>query len=196
MKKMVIFLTALAMIAGFSTASFASVADGAHNLGDNGFGTTEICIFCHTPHNTTATEGPLWNRADNLTQTYALYGTGSSAATGVTSLCLSCHDGTTNVDAFGGAAGTALIQSINTAANVGTDLSNDHPVMIAYPSDWATTGDFNDPAGLTGVDTPELFANQVECASCHNPHEETVHGGYFLRAANDTSQMCLACHNK
>ncbi len=75
--------------------------------------TTEICVFCHTPHGASATGGafkaPIWNR--NLdyqaTRTYQLYdqvwsfsfeGTINDAAgqrpTGYSRLCLSCHDGT------------------------------------------------------------------------------------------------------
>lgn len=77
-------------------------------------GTSEICVFCHTPHGASAPTGtgltaPLWNR--NLdyqsTRTYQLYdqvwsfsfeGTLNDAAgrrpTGYSRLCLSCHDGT------------------------------------------------------------------------------------------------------
>ncbi len=76
-------------------------------------GTSEICVFCHTPHGASATGGafkaPIWNR--NLdyqqTRTYQLYdqvwsfsfeGTINDAAgqrpTGYSRLCLSCHDGT------------------------------------------------------------------------------------------------------
>ncbi|MFZ5861465.1 MAG: cytochrome c3 family protein [Nitrospirota bacterium] len=76
-------------------------------------GTSEICVFCHTPHGASVTGGefkaPLWNR--NLdyqaSRTYQLYdqvwsfsfeGTLNDAAgrrpTGYSRLCLSCHDGT------------------------------------------------------------------------------------------------------
>jgi hypothetical protein len=45
---------------------------------------------------------------------------------------------------------------------------------------------------------------KVECGSCHDPHEERSKTGasdpaksvYFLRVANDNSQLCLACHLK
>jgi hypothetical protein len=76
-------------------------------------GTSEICVFCHTPHGASATgtglKAPLWNR--NLDyqagRTYQLYdqvwsfsfeGVLNDAAgqrpTGYSRLCLSCHDGT------------------------------------------------------------------------------------------------------
>ncbi|HET8759555.1 MAG TPA: cytochrome c3 family protein, partial [Nitrospiria bacterium] len=76
-------------------------------------GTTEICVFCHTPHGASATGGgfkaPIWNRSVDYqaSQTYQLYdqvwsfsfeGTLNDAAgrrpTGYSRLCLSCHDGT------------------------------------------------------------------------------------------------------
>jgi hypothetical protein len=76
-------------------------------------GTTEICVFCHTPHGASATGGgfraPLWNRNVDYqsSQTYQLYdqvwsfsfeGALNDVAgrrpTGYSRLCLSCHDGT------------------------------------------------------------------------------------------------------
>jgi len=71
--------------------------------------TSEICVFCHTPHGGSAeaavANGPLWNRHLNQTPTsYKLYDQVWSrsfegevhpgAPTGYSRLCLSCHDGT------------------------------------------------------------------------------------------------------
>ena len=36
----------------------------------------------------------------------------------------------------------------------------------------------------------------VECASCHDPHEDTARPVSFLRIANAGSGVCLACHIK
>ena len=49
-----------------------------------------------------------------------------------------------------------------------------------------------------------LATSKVECGSCHDPHEERSKTGaldpaksvYFLRVANDNSQLCLTCHLK
>lgn len=90
-----------------------------HNLSSSGqgdvkvdpvTGTSEVCIFCHTPHGASSTgtgfQAPIWNR--NLpyrdTTGYALYdgawsfsfeGTleNPTKPTGFSRLCLSCHDG-------------------------------------------------------------------------------------------------------
>ncbi|OGP63990.1 MAG: hypothetical protein A3K22_01120, partial [Deltaproteobacteria bacterium RBG_16_42_7] len=73
--------------------------------------TTEICVFCHTPHFGRTDTAPLWNRGTAATG-YIAYGTnaGAGQATGKTladtatavggsSLaCLSCHDGVTTLD--------------------------------------------------------------------------------------------------
>ncbi|MGH7275359.1 MAG: cytochrome c3 family protein, partial [Nitrospiria bacterium] len=82
--------------------------------------TTEICIFCHTPHgaNPDATrqlQAPLWNR--NLSEAnYQLYDQVLSrsfegklnpgAPTGYSRLCLSCHDGTIALGALRNAPGS------------------------------------------------------------------------------------------
>ena len=102
------------------------------------------------------------------------------------------------------------------AANLGTNLSNDHPIGMNYCADATATGvgtceaDFVPMSGTasrryieTGVagfqktDMP-LFSTgttttKVECATCHDPHTETP---LFLRINNAGSQVCLACHTK
>jgi len=104
-------------------ASANGIANSRHNLGAFGehvtaqnldlngggtaTGTSEICIFCHTPHHANKTDfgAPLWNRGIDST-TFIAYGStvgGSFVAAGdvvgSSSLaCLSCHDGTTSFD--------------------------------------------------------------------------------------------------
>src|SRR3989338_1876386 len=64
--------------------------------------TTEICVFCHTPHFGKTDTAPLWNRGSSATG-YVAYGT-TLAGTAITSVggsslaCLSCHDGVTTFD--------------------------------------------------------------------------------------------------
>lgn len=82
--------------------------------------TTEICVFCHTPHGaqsaaTSQLRAPLWNR--NLSQaSYQLYDQvwsrsfegqlNSNQPTGYSRLCLSCHDGTIALGALRNAPGS------------------------------------------------------------------------------------------
>lgn len=72
-----------------------------------------------------------------------------------------------------------------------TNLSDEHPVGIAYPDigDFAakpTTGKF-----ANGV---QIYEGKVECLSCHDPHNPS--NGPFLRVANERSAICYTCHVK
>jgi hypothetical protein len=60
----------------------AGVANTPHNLGSSGTGpntfggTTEVCVFCHTPHGGDATATvPLWNRTLASPASYTTYDT-------------------------------------------------------------------------------------------------------------------------
>lgn len=63
----------------------------------------EVCVYCHTPHNSSSnTELPLWNR-QLPTGTYDIYSSATLDATrsqpkSVSLACLSCHDGSIAVD--------------------------------------------------------------------------------------------------
>jgi len=89
---------------------------------------------------------------------------------------------------------------------LGLDLRNDHPITIIYEQARAATPtEFNTqtivgskitvgatlPLPLFGTTT--LNAT-VECASCHNPHNNT--NTLFLRKSNASSALCLTCHVK
>lgn len=73
-----------------------------------------VCVFCHTPHGGAGSTAaaPLWNRTTlapaTSGYTYQMYTSdsftyGSAAPTGISALCMSCHDGVTSV-----AVGTLL----------------------------------------------------------------------------------------
>jgi hypothetical protein len=68
----------------------------------NQVATTQICVFCHTPHHSKTDTGPLWNK-DNVA-TYTSYGStvagNSTAVSGSSLACLSCHDGVSTFDSF------------------------------------------------------------------------------------------------
>ena len=203
-------LTGLAVFAGLffagaASAQSQSIVGTDHDLSSNPVTNGQICIVCHTPHNadTTVAGAPLWNH-EVTTATFTLYdsptfqgGTTISQPAGVSRLCLSCHDGTVAIDSFGGRTGTLFITG---GEALGTDLSGDHPISFTYDSALATAdGELADPAvansGLGGtIDNDLLFAGNMECASCHDVHDDFF--GNFLRLSNDASAMCLTCHNK
>lgn len=103
---------------------------------------------------------------------------------------------------------------------LGTDLRNDHPVGITFPSTSGPGTDFRAPSGTKGttryfddnangkMDSADVRLYdtggvvQVECASCHDPHgvpsgaPGSVFKPTFLRVANTSSALCLTCHSK
>ena len=187
----------------FTGITFGQISGTAHDFSGSGYGSTEICIFCHTPHNasTTVNGAPLWNH-EVTTATFTLYTSPTFDATnsqpdGASKLCLSCHDGTVAIDSYGGNTGTNFMTG---TALIGTDLSNDHPVTFTYDAALATTdGGLFDPtttnSGLGGtIDQDLLFNHSLECASCHDVHDDTF--GSFLRISNGSSAFCLTCHDK
>ena len=208
MKKLLVILTALAFVLCFSTISFAGIVGTAHDLSGEGWNTTsEICVVCHTPHNaSTVTDAPLWNHTVTSATFTPYPDTGTLDATvgqpaGVSLLCLSCHDGTVGIDAFGD--NTPVPTMITGDALLGTDLSNDHPISFTYDAALATAdGELFDPtttsSGLGGnIDVDMLFGagnDQLQCASCHDVHNDT--NNPFLRKANTNSALCLTCHDK
>ena len=219
-------------------ARVSNIASTKHNLSTSGTGslksttTTEVCVFCHTPHGSTSGVTPLWNRKLS-SATYTPYTSNSLDAEqiqgvldqpgGSSKLCLSCHDGTLaigNVNVFGGkgsatTTGTVPISMTGTGSsvtggmadgsgtstgftrNLGTNLTNDHPISVTYTStlvardgELRTLGtgatsqkDTQTSGALIGVRTigykPKVPLEatgsgaengQIQCASCHDPH--------------------------
>jgi predicted CXXCH cytochrome family protein len=191
LKLTVAVFVACILFAAFSTPLPAKIQGSSHDFSDDDLGTSDLCKFCHISHDPLSqTDAPLWNHADS-TQTFTFYDGTTGAASGTTLMCLSCHDGVTNIDAFGDEIGTVDLGTKfpGTTAVIGTDLHDDHPVIVPYV---VVPGKFKDVSGSTAV---KLFDGKVECASCHNPHlvEDNQH---FLRSTNENSALCLTCHNK
>lgn len=126
MRGLIRVLSLMAVLSGLMPASVADaqrVADvrgTRHNLSVDGLGSThaapggtsEVCVFCHTPHAATQADlggtplrAPLWNRRVPAGSTYTPYTSSTMDAQSITDglnaqpggsskLCLSCHDGT------------------------------------------------------------------------------------------------------
>jgi predicted CXXCH cytochrome family protein len=178
-----------------------------HNLSVTGPGPvkaqteTEICVFCHTPHNANPAV-PLWNHTMSAGVSYQPYtSTTLNAAVGVptgsSKLCLSCHDGTVAIGstikpgsiAMGGVNSSGQLTGTSV---IGADLRNDHPVSFAP----AATADIMAPPAGSPV---KLDANgQVQCRTCHDPHRMDVDATTkkFLVVNNSASGLCMTCHNK
>ena len=209
--KTAILLIAIMFVAGFCKYSYAvNISGTKHDFtesGDNsGLGlslSSEACSPCHVPHHaeTTSNSSFLWNH--NITKaSFTLYSSPTLDAAidqpmGVSKLCLSCHDGTVAIDAFGGRAGKILISD---AALISDDLGDDHPVSFIYDAALAIKdGELYDPGNTDSglgdtIQNDLLFNNRFECVSCHDAHDNS--NGKFLRVRNDKSSLCLTCHIK
>lgn len=167
------------------------------------------CKSCHAPHQSSAKgEIMLWTQNFPTTTTFGVYDTptmnskalevgGNYSATNLptggklyTVLCLSCHDGLTTPAVINATDGHAIANPTNSDG-----LKNDHPVNMAYNS----TADAGlEPLGTVQLSKVLLFSdgtNQtVQCASCHNVHDDTL--TKFLRVANTNTKagLCTTCH--
>lgn len=135
-------------------------------------------------------------------------------------LCLGCHDGTVGSAVVAGISGSdkhdlvvgALGERPDMSSNPncrrchgqmygdppavwqGTDLRNDHPIAMTYPTA-AQDPKFNIPPDLgRGWSDVPLYNGKVECATCHNVHDPAI--APFLRKSNAGSQLCFTCHVK
>lgn len=218
-------LVATVLIAGGITVMLApasaQIAGTVHDLSTGGGGTIisttedEVCVFCHTPHTGNSSAlAPLWNH-DDTTQTFTLYDSDTLDAsdvgqpTGASKACMSCHDGVVGVNDLvnnaGSGAGTdptmsGGVEQVSGTTNLGSDLSDDHPVSFTYNTALATAdGEVYDPATQSSglgdtIQNDMLFSDKMECASCHDVHDNT--NGLFMIMDNSGSALCLTCHDK
>ena len=211
---------------------------------------SQICVFCHTPHAAeNIPNAPLWNRKLSGATYSNTYNSSSIDASidelsqgpgGLSRLCLSCHDGTMaigNVNVSNGQANQSISMtgtgaggtmpagagtSTGFTRNLGTDLTNDHPISFTYDAALAARdGELRSPDGavvgtrVRGQPKPKLPLEngQMQCTTCHDPHlretDPTKGAGKFLRLNrlqessptggnfSDAGDIfCLACHDK
>jgi len=186
----------LAMWGGqWSVAIGSGITGTPHDLSASG---GSACRYCHTQHRIVASK-PLWNH-ELSTAVYRIYQSTSLDAdvgqpTGASKLCLSCHDGTVALSAtIQGGTNEGVPTYIQPGTkNLGTDLSDDHPVSFAYSGSLASRDPQLRPPQLL---PPELQLDQyseLQCTTCHDPHDNQF--GDFLVMDNQGSQMCVSCHD-
>jgi len=205
-KTLIVFLITAFTLFLTSLSIGQNISGSAHDFSSDAWNTTgQICIVCHTTHNSdvSVANAPLWNHQSTVA-TFTPYSSASMNATtgdpdASSKLCLSCHDGTVAVDNFGGQTSGTQFLTGNTL--IGTDLNDDHPVSFTYDQALATNdGGLFDPtstmSGLGGtIDDDLLIGGQVQCASCHDVHNGSG-VARLLRISNAASGLCLTCHDK
>lgn len=216
MKKLFVLCGALVvlLVAGQAFAG-TTIVGSKHDLKAALPTSQQVCVFCHTPHQPTGqTTDPLWNHTLSANAGYGVYASPTLNAVptqvagtdgSVSSLCMSCHDGTVGPGSLYNrpnilageetpVAPWAPATMIAGNALMGTDLSNDHPVNFLYNTALAgLDGGLVDPAGSPTV-TALLIGGMVQCSSCHDVHDPTFLP--FLRATNVNSALCTTCHIK
>ncbi len=188
MKKTLVLLLALTILALGAAVALAALSGTPHDLRTTG--ANETCAFCHTPHLAVSpdTTGPLWNR-NQAAQAYTPY-TSATFEMGPatvpqygTGACAVCHNGVASTLVNVPGPGSIVNSSYNfqmgvapynstyaTWANLGLDLKNDHPVGFTYNASLDTGG-----SGIPAT-IPAQFKlygtgrNQFECATCHAVH--------------------------
>ncbi len=176
---------------------------GAHDVKSSQ--ETRICIFCHTPHHATSSQ-PLWSREVSALTIYIPYASATLRSKpqqprGPSRLCLSCHDGTIAMGLLAGGANLDQSMPVMPAdvdpaknPNLGTDLSNDHPISMSYLAE--TSSEFNSPALLQQQGVKLSEGTYVECTSCHDPHNNE-NGNFLVRNVSvQRDALCTTCHAK
>ena len=170
MKKLLVLTAALTLLA---VPAFASIVNTGHDLSGKGIGTTEICVFCHTPH----------GAKTDTTNSFPL---GNLAATSGSAICNTCHDGT---------VAYADMQNPPNGTTPGTTLD----FTATKPQAVITTGMHHPVSGtFTPAANGAMLIGSADytlsCSSCHDVHEPAF--APFLKMTNDKSALCLSCHNK
>jgi hypothetical protein len=164
--------------------------------------TSQICIFCHTPHRSSG-EGPLWNRQSTTVSFFKHFSSSTLAIddpavagaseygqpNGSTRLCLSCHDGVTALGAVfttPGMPGPIAFDFVDvkggrSGKNVNIShqtYSTHHPVSFKYNATvrtLLTSPPYSKPYQFLPPATGGAKLDKLErmqCTTCHDPHQD------------------------
>lgn len=205
----VIALCATASVVLISPSTLrAAVAGSPHDFSGESWNISpgdpsSLCSPCHQPHHSDSSVAPLWGHTKTV-QAFTMYNTAnvpvsqmkaspSSTPTGTSLACLSCHDGVTAVNSYGGKLQGGSAVTITNRAAIGVDLTHSHPISFDYDPALVGTGPtqdrwLNNPNSTT-VLTPSSGTfnngndmtvngfllggrNRLECTSCHDVHNQ------------------------
>lgn len=192
----------LAGLAGWAWA--AGIEGSKHDFSERPWAEDNTCGACHAPHNSEDPKAaPLWDQNVDLGRRFSVelgkeaeskrekQRTESQPGPGTTS-CLRCHDGTVAVSAISGVKGDRFVNLRNPGVYSSAHEVTDHPVGVPYPE---LKEDFRPVTSVLAKGTVRLPAGQVECVSCHDPHN-TAGIDKMLITSNARSALCLTCHDK
>ena len=204
----------MAMVSVACHAAAGSIRGSAHDFTISNWANSvngDFCVTCHdqSVSGGESAAGVQWNHASSVANyvTYSSFAHKDTAAQpgALSKLCLSCHDGTVALDAFGDSMGTG--QFISTTNSIGTNLSNSHPVGIYYDTGRdSTLVDPRTSIGIPGckpsndcsLSSMMLYNGQLECPSCHDVHNKNTPPNErgLLKESATGSKICKVCHSK
>lgn len=226
-----LLLPVMIMIAGRTALAVVGVKGTKHDLSTGGpgpikaasGGTSEICVFCHTPHGAAAISGtnaPLWNKNITSDPSYTVYTsdvlsqlnypaaeapalTGKAVHLLNTRLCLSCHDGTIALGALANLPNGFTLDI--TMTGTGADYKMPSTAVgfigvdmrddhpVAIPLATVSDPELTAPALASKV---KLFADSGNnYVECTSCHDPHDNtNGNFLVETNKNSALCERCH--
>ncbi len=200
------FIPLVVIVAAFTGLNAQTLLNSPHDFSGKSWNImTNTCAVCHTKEEGTKSslKSTLWDHNYKTTE-YKIYQSNTLDAvvgqpTGISKLCLSCHDGTIALNNFGGSIEES--RYIKGKALLGTDLSDNHPVSFVYDSHLALVdGELYDPASTESglgktIQKDLLVDNQLHCTSCHDVHNMMGNDNLLVKG-NKKSSLCLTCHIK
>jgi hypothetical protein len=154
------------------------------------------------------------NLAGNSNKQHALNAAqvtnGTAELSGVSLLCMSCHDGVVGMNAYSvvtgstlGAGNNTVVRAITSSAGFAGDMNNHHPMGFNYDAVQALDNEIAASSTLmvrnsTVTISSLLDGGRMECVTCHDVHNTANRAGAerFLWTSNNRSNFCLTCHLK
>jgi len=212
-----IFKISITIIACLSMVNSQTIINSKHDLSSGNTGATQwqstnetqVCIFCHTPHNSIEPGKPLWNKSLPVNKTFSVYSSSTMDATpngdltgSYSLLCLSCHDGVTAMNSL------ANVSHVGTPIMAGgyTSLG-----QVYYPGSlFADFPGANIGEGYNGITNNNLSNDHPINFVYDASHPDVARGGLYnpdaqpsgIGGGTVTSKMlfnhkmeCSSCHN-
>ena len=191
-----------------------NVSDTGHNLSSGTIlgnfysdNESEVCVFCHTPHNANVA-APLWNQY-STTMTFTLYSSGTTETNvqaalnaglpvnSLSRLCLSCHEGTTGLNTLANPASTVGNPTVldwdsfdqvpfmtpQKGVYLSSDLSTMHPIGFDY-NDAVGDNEIKPLATAEANGVKFYGGGFLECSTCHDPHVDSDWNGSAYDVGN------------
>lgn len=176
---------------------------------------TQVCIFCHTPHSANVEgQAPLWNRKFS-TETFQRYSSDTlqirsiSAANygepnGSSRLCLSCHDGVsrlgnlytgTEIVMVGGAVTGVIEGFASFRPDTNKMKTGHHPVSFVYnDSVLSSIQSYLPKLSYQATSLPDYVKldkqSRMQCTTCHDPHQNQSDDTVCYLPAGTATDLC------